>query len=61
MQVVTCSGSDNLVLYRLTSYCHDEAARFVHVLTKGARTYLTPDDFEPLVQVCTLKHSADNH
>ncbi|CAG9532595.1 unnamed protein product [Cercopithifilaria johnstoni] len=29
---------------------HDEASRFVYILTNGSRNYLTADDFKPLIQ-----------
>ncbi|XP_039765759.1 serine/threonine-protein phosphatase 2A regulatory subunit B'' subunit beta-like isoform X3 [Pararge aegeria] len=34
----------------MTSTCHDEASRFVYILTRGKNSNLTPEDFVPLVQ-----------
>jgi hypothetical protein len=34
----------------VTSQCHDQASRFVHVLTRGKSATLAPEDFVPLVQ-----------
>lgn len=40
-------------MHRMVQYCHDEAARFVHILAghHSGRTYLVEDDFLCLVQV----------
>ena len=35
---------------RLLLSCHDDAAQFVSFLTQGARNYLVPEDFVPLIQ-----------
>jgi len=35
---------------RLAGECHDEAAMFVSVVTRGARTHLVPEDMVPLIQ-----------
>ena len=35
---------------RLAGDCHDEAAMFVAVLTRGARSHLVPEDMVPLIQ-----------
>lgn len=35
---------------RMTSQCHDQASRFVYVLTRGKSNTLAPEDFVPLVQ-----------
>ncbi|XP_041974619.1 serine/threonine-protein phosphatase 2A regulatory subunit B'' subunit beta-like isoform X2 [Aricia agestis] len=34
----------------LTSQCHDQASRFVYILTRGRSNTLAPEDFVPLVQ-----------
>ncbi|KOB71578.1 Serine/threonine-protein phosphatase 2A regulatory subunit B'' subunit alpha [Operophtera brumata] len=34
----------------MTSQCHDQASRFVYVLTRGKSNTLAPEDFVPLVQ-----------
>ncbi|XP_028039967.1 uncharacterized protein LOC114250337 isoform X2 [Bombyx mandarina] len=34
----------------MTSQCHDQASRFVYILTRGKSSILTPEDFVPLVQ-----------
>ncbi|CAH0722807.1 unnamed protein product, partial [Brenthis ino] len=34
----------------MTSQCHDQASRFVYILTRGKNATLTPEDFVPLVQ-----------
>nr|CAG4649922.1 EOG090X00JH [Sida crystallina] len=59
---------------KILSHFHDEAARFVHLLTNamsscGGRTYLVPEDFVPLVQdvvdthpgLTFLKEAAEFH
>jgi len=34
--------------------CHDNASRFVYILTKGKRRYLVEDDFTELIQVSNV-------
>ncbi|XP_037964408.2 uncharacterized protein LOC105392807 [Plutella xylostella] len=34
----------------MTSQCHDQASRFVYILTRGKADTLAPEDFVPLVQ-----------
>lgn len=34
----------------MSSQCHDQASRFVHILTRGKSSTLEPEDFVPLVQ-----------
>ncbi|CAH2099655.1 unnamed protein product [Euphydryas editha] len=34
----------------MTTQCHDQASRFVYILTRGKSNTLTPEDFVPLVQ-----------
>ncbi|XP_026764215.2 uncharacterized protein LOC113522653 isoform X1 [Galleria mellonella] len=34
----------------MTSQCHDQASRFVYILTRGKSNTLAPEDFVPLVQ-----------
>lgn len=34
----------------MTSQCHDQASRFVYLLTRGKSQNLAPEDFVPLVQ-----------
>ncbi|XP_026484791.1 uncharacterized protein LOC113392520 isoform X1 [Vanessa tameamea] len=34
----------------MTTQCHDQASRFVYILTRGKSNNLTPEDFVPLVQ-----------
>ncbi|KAL3283471.1 hypothetical protein HHI36_006612, partial [Cryptolaemus montrouzieri] len=36
--------------------CHDNASRFVYILTRGKRTNLAPEDFIPLVQDVVETH-----
>lgn len=39
-----------LFVSRMASQCHDQASRFVYVLTRGTSTTLGPEDLSPLVQ-----------
>jgi hypothetical protein len=36
---------------RLTQSCHDEASRFIYLMTSNSRDYLISEDFIPLLQV----------
>ncbi|XP_019759697.1 serine/threonine-protein phosphatase 2A regulatory subunit B'' subunit beta isoform X5 [Dendroctonus ponderosae] len=40
----------------MASSCHDAAARFVYILTRGRRQYLVPEDFIPMVQDVVETH-----
>nr|CAH7713626.1 unnamed protein product [Callosobruchus chinensis] len=40
----------------LTAQSHDAASRFIHILTRGRRTWLAPEDFIPLVQDVVETH-----
>ncbi|KAG9508697.1 Serine/threonine-protein phosphatase 2A regulatory subunit B'' subunit beta, partial [Fragariocoptes setiger] len=48
-QFVTC---DQFIFCwrKVITICVDEVAKFIHLLTMGARRYLLPDDFVPLIQ-----------
>jgi serine/threonine-protein phosphatase 2A regulatory subunit B'' len=41
---------------RMGKQNHDEAAQFVYLLTRGARRYLVPEDFVPLIQDIVDSH-----
>lgn len=55
----------------MTSFCHDSASRFVHIMSKGnkARQWLLPEDMAPLIQdvvdshpgLAFLKEAAEFH
>ncbi|CAH1117978.1 unnamed protein product [Phaedon cochleariae] len=40
----------------MSAQCHDSAARFVYILTRGRRVWLAPEDFIPLVQDVVETH-----
>lgn len=40
----------------MSATCHDNAARFVYILTRGRRNWLGPEDFIPLVQDVVETH-----
>ncbi|PSN36307.1 Serine/threonine-protein phosphatase 2A regulatory subunit B'' subunit beta [Blattella germanica] len=44
------SNSFNEFWKKLLSTCHDKPSKFVYIMTKGARDFLVPEDFIPLVQ-----------
>lgn len=46
----------NLILTRMVNSCHDAAARFTYILTRGSRNWLCPEDFIPLVQDVVETH-----
>ncbi|XP_063674078.1 serine/threonine-protein phosphatase 2A regulatory subunit B'' subunit beta-like [Bolinopsis microptera] len=47
----TCSYQQFLQVYEyLESYCHDEASKFLRVLTKGTRSHIIWEDFNNLIQ-----------
>ncbi|KAA0189960.1 hypothetical protein HAZT_HAZT002974 [Hyalella azteca] len=41
---------------RVLSTCHDEASRFIHVLSRGARNYILPEDLVGLIQDVVDSH-----
>ncbi|XP_064394200.1 serine/threonine-protein phosphatase 2A regulatory subunit B'' subunit delta-like isoform X2 [Halichondria panicea] len=41
---------------RVTSHCHDDASRFVKLLATNGQSYLTEDDFVPLIQDLVNAH-----
>lgn len=55
----------------MTSFCHDSASRFVHIISKGnkARQWILPEDMAPLIQdvvdshpgLAFLKEAAEFH
>ena len=57
---MTSSFSLSLFLSRMIQTCHDDASRFVHILSysHSNRNYLIPEDFEVIVQV--MKRSDDS-
>nr|XP_032514938.1 serine/threonine-protein phosphatase 2A regulatory subunit B'' subunit beta-like isoform X2 [Danaus plexippus plexippus] len=47
----TVDGHKYIDFWReMTTQCHDQASRFVYILTRGKSNSLTPEDFVPLVQ-----------
>ncbi|XP_065163604.1 serine/threonine-protein phosphatase 2A regulatory subunit B'' subunit alpha isoform X3 [Atheta coriaria] len=40
----------------MTATCHDAAPRFVYILTRGKKNWLSPEDFIPLVQDVVETH-----
>lgn len=40
------------LVFRMNVYCHDNASRFVYILSRGQRmrSYILPEDLAPLVQ-----------
>ncbi|GLV39025.1 uncharacterized protein CBL_06076 [Carabus blaptoides fortunei] len=41
---------------QMVNSCHDAAARFTYILTRGSRNWLCPEDFIPLVQDVVETH-----
>nr|CAD7454719.1 unnamed protein product [Timema tahoe] len=41
---------------KLLLSCHDQASRFIHILTRGLRDHLTPDDLGAMVQDVVDSH-----
>ena len=42
--------------HRVLSSCHDEASRFIHVLSRGTRSHILPEDFLGLIQDVVDSH-----
>ena len=48
--------------FSLTSNCHDDASRFVRLLSaKNSQNYLVSEDFIPLLQVIAHQHNCSMH
>ncbi|CAH0558005.1 unnamed protein product [Brassicogethes aeneus] len=53
----SCSMDQYMTFWQsMASSCHDGASRFVHILTRGRRNFLAPEDFIPLVQDVVETH-----
>lgn len=46
-----------LFIFSLTAVCHDDASRFLRIVTRGTkRSYIIPEDLIPLVQDVVNTH-----
>nr|XP_022904852.1 serine/threonine-protein phosphatase 2A regulatory subunit B'' subunit alpha-like isoform X1 [Onthophagus taurus] len=53
----TCTLEQFLTMWtNMANTCHDSASRFVYILTRGRRNFLSPEDFIPLVQDVVETH-----
>lgn len=68
-----CVNGDKFISFwrQMTSFCHDQASRFVYIMARGdrSRSYILPEDFAPLIQdvvdthpgLAFLKEAAEFH
>ncbi|XP_017768694.1 PREDICTED: serine/threonine-protein phosphatase 2A regulatory subunit B'' subunit beta-like isoform X2 [Nicrophorus vespilloides] len=63
LYLAACADKDSCTLEQFNSFwttmastCHDAASRFIHILTRGKKNWLSPEDFIPLVQDVVETH-----